>query len=71
MGKSKGFRCERCGLRFPTLTKVAVQVKRNLGEGLYITSPRSQRHLTKPLTRYGMEKQGGSKVKLIEEWHFP
>jgi len=71
MGRNKGFRCEKCGLRFPDLVKIAVRVKRNLEKGLYITSPRSQRHLTKPLGRYGMEKRRVSEVKLIEGWHFP
>ncbi|MEM2354868.1 MAG: tRNA(Ile)(2)-agmatinylcytidine synthase [Candidatus Bathyarchaeia archaeon] len=71
MGAGKGFRCEKCGLRFPNLSKVAVHVKRDLKRGLYITSPRSQRHLTKPLVRYGMEKRRGSEIKLIEGWHFP
>ncbi|MEM2439820.1 MAG: tRNA(Ile)(2)-agmatinylcytidine synthase [Candidatus Bathyarchaeia archaeon] len=71
MGKGKGFRCEKCGLRFPGLTKIAVRVKRNLEKGLYITSPRSQRHLTKPFLRYGMEKRRGLEIKLIEGWHFP
>jgi len=71
MGRNKGFRCEKCGLRFPDLAKVAVRVKRDLEKGLYITSPRSQRHLTKPPVRYGMEKRGVSEFKLIEGWHFP
>ncbi len=42
--------------------KVAVDVKRELKVGLYVTSTRSQRHLTKPLRRYGQEKQS-SKLK--------
>ncbi|MDW8040492.1 MAG: tRNA(Ile)(2)-agmatinylcytidine synthase [Nitrososphaerota archaeon] len=71
MGKGKGFRCKRCGSRFPNMGKVAVKIKRNLKRGLYITSPRSQRHLTKPLTRYGMEKRCHTPVELIEGWHFP
>jgi tRNA(Ile2)-agmatinylcytidine synthase len=71
MGKGKGFRCEKCHLRYPNLEKVAVKVKREVRKGLYITSPRSQRHLTKPLGRYGMEKHHTSVGKLIEGWHFP
>lgn len=70
MGMGKGFRCERCGFRSSKLSKVAVETKRDLKEGLYITSPRSQRHLTKPFCRYGREKSGTPK-ELIKDWHFP
>ena len=70
MGKGQGFRCERCGYRSAALGKVSVRSKRNLKKGLYITSPRSQRHLTKPQCRYGREKSGKPN-KLIEGWHFP
>jgi len=70
MGSRKGFRCERCGFRSSKLEKVAVEYKRNLETGIYITSPRSQRHLTKPLGRYGREKSNTPK-KMIRRWHFP
>jgi len=71
MGKDKGFRCERCGLRCTNLGKVEVKVKREVKKGFYITSPRSQRHLTKPFRRYGMEKHHSRVKGLIECWHFP
>jgi tRNA(Ile2)-agmatinylcytidine synthase len=71
MGKGKGFRCEKCHLRYPGLEKIAVKYKREVQKGLYITSPRSQRHLTKPFRRYGMEKRHAPVGKLIEGWHFP
>jgi tRNA(Ile2)-agmatinylcytidine synthase len=71
MGKNKGFKCEKCGSRYPNLSKVAVKVKRDLDEGLYIVPPRSQRHLTKPIVRYGMEKRRTTEVRLIEGWHHP
>jgi len=70
MGKGQGFRCERCGYRSAELRKVAVRSKRDLKKGLYTTSPRSQRHLTKPQCRYGREKLGKPN-KMIESWHFP
>jgi tRNA(Ile2)-agmatinylcytidine synthase len=69
MGSKKGFRCEKCGFRSEKLEKVAVECKRNLETGIYITSPRSQRHLTKPLCRYGREKTNMPK-KMIDNWHF-
>jgi len=71
MGKNKGFRCEKCSSRYVELRKVEVKIKREIGEGLYITSPRSQRHLTKPFRRYGMEKRHEPVKGLIDGWHFP
>jgi tRNA(Ile2)-agmatinylcytidine synthase len=71
MGTNKGFRCEKCGSRYAHLRKVEIRINREIREGLYITSIRSQRHLTKPLRRYGMEKRDEEPVRLIEGWHFP
>jgi len=70
MGRGQGFRCGKCGLRSPRLRKVALEAPREVREGLYVTAPRSQRHLTKPLCRYGREKSRSS-GKMIREWHFP
>ncbi|MCL1978104.1 MAG: tRNA(Ile)(2)-agmatinylcytidine synthase [Candidatus Bathyarchaeota archaeon] len=70
MGKHQGLRCERCGEKFVTLKKQEIALPRTLKPGLYLTSARSQRHLTKPLRRFGQEKQGES-VVLIEGWHSP
>jgi len=58
MGRGKGFECKRCGFHGRNLKKIVVEKARQLKPGLYITSPRSQRHLTKPLSRYGQEKRG-------------
>ncbi|MBS7632510.1 DUF1743 domain-containing protein [Candidatus Bathyarchaeota archaeon] len=71
MGRGQGFRCEKCGLRCPSLQKVEVRLKRDLGKGLYVASPRSQRHLTKPLRRYGLEKRHTVAGNLVAGWHFP
>jgi tRNA(Ile2)-agmatinylcytidine synthase len=71
MGKNKGFRCERCGARYTYLEKTETKLKRDLNKGLYITATRSQRHLTKPFRRYGMEKHHFVVKELIEGWHFP
>jgi tRNA(Ile2)-agmatinylcytidine synthase len=70
MGKEKGFRCDKCGFRSSELKKVAVEVRRGFKRGLYVTSPRSQRHLTKPLCRYGRRKTNAPR-KMINGWHFP
>jgi tRNA(Ile2)-agmatinylcytidine synthase len=71
MGKNKGFRCKKCGIGDTSAKKTRINEKRKISPGLYITSTRSQRHLTKPSIRYGMEKHQGQIEKLIEEWHFP
>ena len=49
--------------------KVQTAEKRRLKADLYVTSTRSQRHLTKPLRRYGMEKHGADVRSMIREWH--
>ncbi len=69
MGKNQGFHCEKCGGRFADLKKKESIVPRAVEVGLYVTSTRSQRHLTKPLRRYGQEKQGVDCAGLIEGWH--
>jgi tRNA(Ile2)-agmatinylcytidine synthase len=71
MGKDQGFRCKKCGARFDDALKVQVAVERKLKPGLYVTSTRSQRHLTKPLRRYGLEKHGAEAERMIENWHSP
>lgn len=71
MGKDKGFRCDKCGSRYANLRKIGVNIKREIRKGLYITSTRSQRHLTKPFRRYGMEKCRIKVKELIVNWHFP
>jgi len=70
MGKNQGYRCEKCGEKCPSIKKVETAVPRALKTGLYVTSTRSQRHLTKPLRRYGLEKQGMDYF-LLKNWHFP
>ncbi|UCE28713.1 MAG: DUF1743 domain-containing protein [Candidatus Bathyarchaeota archaeon] len=70
MGKEKGFRCDKCGFRSSELEKVVGEHERTVRKGLYLTSQRSQRHLTKPLLRYGTEKAKTPK-KMIVDWHFP
>ena len=69
MGANQGFRCEKCGSKYVDLEKVAVPVNRSLEKGLYVTANRSQRHLTKPLRRYGLEKHRWEERQIIESWH--
>jgi len=56
MGKGQGFECPKCGFHGPLLEKIAMEVERRIELGLFMSPPRSQRHLTKPLERYGLEK---------------
>jgi tRNA(Ile2)-agmatinylcytidine synthase len=71
MGKNQGFRCEKCGQKIKSVEKVKTVCKRSLKTGLYVTSTRSQRHLTKPLRRYGMEKHHDKGEEMIRSWHSP
>jgi len=67
MGREKGFRCKRCGLRVRDAERVYGEIKRDIEEGLYIPPPRANRHLTKPRSRYGLEKTGASFI-LTDFW---
>jgi tRNA(Ile2)-agmatinylcytidine synthase len=71
MGKNQGFRCEKCDGKYVNLKRIESFVPRALKIGLYVTSTRSQRHLTKPLRRYGQEKQSGEHEPMIRDWHSP
>jgi tRNA(Ile2)-agmatinylcytidine synthase len=67
-GKSKGYKCEVCGLKERSAQKVVVEVARDIKEGLYVPTPKAHRHLTKPLQRYGMEKKRYDQV-LNSHWY--
>jgi tRNA(Ile2)-agmatinylcytidine synthase len=68
MGKHQGLRCEQCKEKFVDLKKQDFALPRSLKPGLYITSIRSQRHLTKPLRRLGQEKKC-EPVILFDGWY--
>jgi len=70
MGKGQGFRCPKCCFRSSNLQKIIFEEKRDIAEGLFITSLRSQRHLTKPMSRYGREK-AGKPENIMAQWHNP
>jgi len=69
MGKNQGLRCEKCGSKYSELKKTESVMPRALKVGLYVTSTRSQRHLTKPLRRYGLEKACREHEPMIDGWH--
>ncbi|MEM2969801.1 MAG: tRNA(Ile)(2)-agmatinylcytidine synthase [Candidatus Bathyarchaeia archaeon] len=62
MGKGQGFECLKCGFHGKNLKKIVSEIERPIKPGLYVTSPHSQRHLTKPLSRYGLEKTGDARL---------
>lgn len=57
MGKGKGHRCKKCGFKTPGSVKVSLDTKREIQERLYLPPVRAHRHLTKPRSRYGIEKR--------------
>jgi tRNA(Ile2)-agmatinylcytidine synthase len=51
-GKSKGFKCKKCGFKLPDGEKIAITCERELIENSYYETPISaRRHLSKPLIR--------------------
>ncbi len=70
MGRGKGFRCRKCGLRDSDGYKLEVERPRRVKPGLYLPPKRAHRHLTKPLERYGREKRHVSRP-LYCPWHWP
>ncbi|MCS7097579.1 MAG: tRNA(Ile)(2)-agmatinylcytidine synthase [Candidatus Methanomethyliaceae archaeon] len=55
-GKNKGYQCKKCGRK--TRERMVIKIKREISEGIYLPPARSMRHLTKPIQRYGLEKNG-------------
>ncbi|MHC1584763.1 MAG: TiaS agmantine-binding domain-containing protein [Candidatus Syntropharchaeia archaeon] len=62
MGRGQGYRCKRCGKKVPKSHEKIEIKKRNIEKGLYTVPPRSMRHLSKPIERYGRENSGKSPV---------
>lgn len=68
-GKNKGFQCKRCKTLDRYGEKVKLLKPRTIKEDLYIPNAKAQRHLTKPLHRYGMEKNGWNrKTDVFLNW---
>jgi tRNA(Ile2)-agmatinylcytidine synthase len=62
-GKNKGYQCEKCKFRDQKAQKIITVKERALKPGLYLPTAKAHRHLTKPMHRYGMEKNGFQYVK--------
>lgn len=71
LGLRQGFACKRCGEQVAAPQTFVVE--RELIVNIpYLPSERSHRHLTKPLKRYGFEKNNlGVTYGFINPWHFP
>ena len=69
MGRGQGFRCKKCRPKVETAQKVGELLPRRVTLGIHLTSTRSQRHLTKPLRRYGQEKDRHETGNMISNWH--
>jgi len=69
-GRNQGFRCPKCGKAFPINTRISELEQRNLEERPYIPPPRAHRHLTKPYSRYGLEKNVDPQPPSVM-WHYP
>jgi tRNA(Ile2)-agmatinylcytidine synthase len=72
-GKNKGFQCDRCSYKDGNAKKIPMLRNRDIMTGLYVPTPKSHRHLTKPVHRYGMEKRSSGfnlRSKLIARWFF-
>lgn len=69
-GKDQGFKCPRCHLKAPKAVKGTILKERVLKSGIYIPIPKAQRHLTKPICRYGQEKNWCGNAP-SGNWHHP
>jgi tRNA(Ile2)-agmatinylcytidine synthase len=70
-GRGQGFRCPRCKYSSPDALKEFHRRNRNILPGVYLPDKRAHRHLTKPLTRYGMEKRRWDGKPPKGTWHWP
>jgi tRNA(Ile2)-agmatinylcytidine synthase len=68
-GLRQGYRCRKCGLWRKWPERHAPD--RRISVGTFIPPPRAHRHLTKPASRYGLEKHRYSPVEPAEPWHMP
>ncbi len=67
MGSGQGYRCKKCGYRDGELEKTRVVEPRELRPGVYLPDRNAHRHLTKPLKRYGRERDYSPEA-LFEPW---
>ena len=54
MGRGQGLRCKKCKTRLLKTSRVQKLDHRKITPGTYLPPPRAHRHLTKPVSRYGI-----------------
>lgn len=62
MGRSQGFRCRKCHLKYSGARKVHCAMVRTLDTGVYLPPPRAHRHLTRPASRLFSEQLQASSL---------
>jgi len=70
-GRGQGFRCLKCKEVLPKSSKQLLRRKRNIALGLYLPDRKAHRHLTKPFSRYGLEKRRWDGKPPTGVWHRP
>jgi tRNA(Ile2)-agmatinylcytidine synthase len=70
-GREQGFRCPRCKYASTRVSKRFLRRSRTLLPGLYIPDMKAHRHLTKPFSRYGLEKRRWDGKTPTGRWHWP
>jgi tRNA(Ile2)-agmatinylcytidine synthase len=70
-GRGQGFRCPKCKYASPNASKQFLRRNRNILPGLYIPDKKAHRHLTKPFSRYGLEKRKWDGKPPSGTWHKP
>ncbi len=56
IGWGKGYRCRRCNINIVNPKLDCIHIVRNVQQRLYMPPARTQKHLIKPILRYGKEK---------------
>ena len=70
-GQGQGLRCPVCKSAFPNAPKQFLRRSRTIRAGLYVPDRKAHRHLTKPLSRYGLEKKTWDGKPPVGTWHVP
>ena len=70
-GRGQGFRCAKCSIASRNSSKMLVRRSRSVLPGTYAPALKAHRHLTKPLSRYGQEKERWNQNAPSGKWHDP
>lgn len=69
-GRGQSFRCRKCSITLPKSRKIVTTELRSMSPGLYVPALKAHRHLTKPLSRYGLERRWDHHPP-SGKWHNP